>query len=78
MEFTKREENNLDVHKKRLRLANCFTRESNGLGWLEIDIKNLDLEDITQISVNLGEVREVEMDLCKDMMKYSKSDSDIK
>ena len=47
---------NLDITKDRLNLANTFTKETNGQGWLQVNIKGLNLTNVDRVSINLGEV----------------------
>ena len=49
----------LDIPKERLSIGNVFTKESNGLGWLKINIRGLYLFQKEALWINLWEVDEV-------------------
>jgi len=47
----------MDIDGSRLSLGHDFKGDSNGQGWLEIDIRALDLNETEALLINLGEVQ---------------------
>jgi hypothetical protein len=65
----------MDFPKQKLRFTSTHGGDRSAEGWLVLDIRNVDLEGVSQIYINLVDVRELKArgDQQADLLKQARS-----